>query len=43
MSVKPPETNPPKSTAGSKLRARVLLVGLGLLVLAYAAALVIGR
>ena len=33
-----PGSVPPESTPGSKLAARLLLVGLGLLVLAYAAA-----
>lgn len=41
MSHEPPEGRPGKPTAGAKLRARILLIGLGLLVLAYVAALLI--
>jgi hypothetical protein len=40
MSVEPPEGGPPRPTPASKLRARLLLLGLGLLASAYAAALI---
>jgi hypothetical protein len=39
MSAEPPAGGPPGPRRGSKLRARLLLIGLGLLALAYAAAL----
>jgi hypothetical protein len=41
MSFEPPVKDDPQPTPGSKLRARALLIGLGLLVLAYAAALIV--
>lgn len=41
MSAKPPENRSPEPTPGAKLRARLLLLGLGALVLAYVAAMVI--
>jgi hypothetical protein len=41
MNVKPPADDTSGVTRRSKLLARLLLVGLGLLVLAYAAAMII--
>jgi len=38
MSAEPPQDGPPKPAPAAKLRARLLLVGLGLLLLAYVAA-----